>query len=177
MITINIPVYKISPHPDNPRKDVGDVSELAESIKKNGIMQNLTVIPKEEGITKTDQKKIFIGNPGEIDKDEFFERLTQLKATAYANKREDTVRMVIDMVPTFRHDALSGLKTVHHGQHDVHDDQVRTKSGRGLHRARAVGGHARGPAFRRDALRDGRGQLRCVFDHQNGMRFRRCGLC
>ena len=53
MITINIPVYKISPHPDNPRKDVGDVSELAESIKKNGIMQNLTVIPKEEGITKT----------------------------------------------------------------------------------------------------------------------------
>ncbi|MEA5051095.1 MAG: nucleoside-diphosphate sugar epimerase/dehydratase [Oscillospiraceae bacterium] len=61
----------------------------------------------EEGITKTDQKKIFIGNPGEIDKDEFFERLAALKATAYDNKREQTVRMVIDMVPTFRHDALA----------------------------------------------------------------------
>lgn len=32
-------------HPDNPRKDLGDVTELADSIKKNGIMQNLTVIP------------------------------------------------------------------------------------------------------------------------------------
>lgn len=44
----NIKLIKIEnlyPHPDNPRKDVGDVSELAESIKKNGIMQNLTVMP------------------------------------------------------------------------------------------------------------------------------------
>lgn len=42
---VNIKVENIYPHPDNPRKDVGDVTELAESIKKNGIMQNLTVIP------------------------------------------------------------------------------------------------------------------------------------
>ncbi|MBP3677411.1 MAG: ParB/RepB/Spo0J family partition protein [Agathobacter sp.] len=40
-----IKVQQLYPHPDNPRKEVGDVSELAESIKKNGIMQNLTVIP------------------------------------------------------------------------------------------------------------------------------------
>lgn len=32
-------------HPQNPRKSIGDVSELTESIRKNGIMQNLTVIP------------------------------------------------------------------------------------------------------------------------------------
>ena len=32
-------------HPQNPRKGVGDVTELADSIKKNGVMQNLTVIP------------------------------------------------------------------------------------------------------------------------------------
>lgn len=32
-------------HPENPRKDLGDLTELAESIKKNGLMQNLTVIP------------------------------------------------------------------------------------------------------------------------------------
>ena len=42
---INIKVGQLYPHPENPRKDIGDVSELAESIKKNGIMQNLTVIP------------------------------------------------------------------------------------------------------------------------------------
>ena len=34
---------ELYPHPDNPRKNVGDVSELAESIKHSGIMQNLTV--------------------------------------------------------------------------------------------------------------------------------------
>lgn len=40
-----LPISEIYPHPDNPRKDVGDISELAESIKANGIFQNLTVIP------------------------------------------------------------------------------------------------------------------------------------
>jgi ParB family chromosome partitioning protein len=39
-----IEVAKIHPHPDNPRKDLGDLSELAESIRHNGVMQNLTVV-------------------------------------------------------------------------------------------------------------------------------------
>ncbi len=46
---IMIPIDKLFPHPDNPRKDVGDVTELAESIKHSGIMQNLTVVPYEGG--------------------------------------------------------------------------------------------------------------------------------
>ncbi len=58
----------------------------------------------EEGITDTSKNKIFIGNPGDIDKDVFFERLAALKATAYANLRQEVVDMVIDMVPTFRHE-------------------------------------------------------------------------
>lgn len=37
----------IHPHPENPRKELGDLTELAESLKKNGVMQNLTVIPIE----------------------------------------------------------------------------------------------------------------------------------
>lgn len=40
-----IPVDRIYPHIDNPRKDLGDLTELAESIKAKGIMQNLTVVP------------------------------------------------------------------------------------------------------------------------------------
>lgn len=48
MIT-NIKIDKIFPHPDNPRKDLGDLSELAESIKAQGILQNLTVVPKRAG--------------------------------------------------------------------------------------------------------------------------------
>lgn len=42
---VNISMKEIYPHPDNPRKDLGDLTELSKSIKANGIMQNLTVIP------------------------------------------------------------------------------------------------------------------------------------
>lgn len=42
---IMLPIDTLHPHPDNPRKDVGNISELAESIKANGILQNLTVVP------------------------------------------------------------------------------------------------------------------------------------
>lgn len=40
-----IPVEMLHPHPDNPRKNIGDISELTESIRHSGIMQNLTVVP------------------------------------------------------------------------------------------------------------------------------------
>lgn len=42
--SVMIPVDQLQPHPDNPRKDVGDVTELTDSIKANGIFQNLTVL-------------------------------------------------------------------------------------------------------------------------------------
>ena len=41
-------ISDITPHPDNPRKDLGDLEELAESIEKTGIMQNLTVVPDDD---------------------------------------------------------------------------------------------------------------------------------
>ena len=40
-------IGKLKPHPKNPRTDVGDVSELAESIAANGIFQNLTVVKSD----------------------------------------------------------------------------------------------------------------------------------
>ncbi len=45
----NIPVDKIFPHPQNPRRNIGDITELANSIKESGVLQNLTVVPKDEG--------------------------------------------------------------------------------------------------------------------------------
>ncbi len=47
MIT-NIPINKLHAHPDNPRKQLGDLKELANSIKANGIFQNLTVVPNDD---------------------------------------------------------------------------------------------------------------------------------
>lgn len=43
-----IAIEKLHPHPNNPRKVIGDVSELAESIRTNGILQNLTVVPNND---------------------------------------------------------------------------------------------------------------------------------
>ena len=44
---VYIGIEHIHPHPENPRKDLGDLTELVESVKKLGVMQNLTVIPQE----------------------------------------------------------------------------------------------------------------------------------
>lgn len=59
-----IPIAALLPHPDNPRKDVGDISELTESIRKNGVMQNLTVIPTHGVPSEVEQTSyyVLIGN-------------------------------------------------------------------------------------------------------------------
>lgn len=49
-----IPIGKLWQHKDNPRKDLGDLVELTQSIKQSGIMQNLTVVemtPEEQVAT------------------------------------------------------------------------------------------------------------------------------
>ncbi|WP_110955190.1 ParB/RepB/Spo0J family partition protein [Anaerosinus massiliensis] len=56
----DIEISRIHPHYDNPRKDLGDLTELAESIKINGILQNLTVVPwfsKITGVGADDPKQ------------------------------------------------------------------------------------------------------------------------
>ena len=50
--TIPIDKALIDPHPDNPRKDLGDLDELIESIRMNGILQNLTVVPQDDEWTR-----------------------------------------------------------------------------------------------------------------------------
>ena len=42
---VMIPIEALTHHPDNPRKDLGDLKELIASIKVSGVMQNLTVVP------------------------------------------------------------------------------------------------------------------------------------
>ena len=45
---VQIPVDMLVPHPQNPRKDLGDLQELTDSIRENGIYQNLTVVPNPD---------------------------------------------------------------------------------------------------------------------------------
>ncbi len=61
-----IAVEKLHPHPNNPRKDLGDITELADSIKAQGVLQNLTVVPYEgstpDDFIKPDHYTIVIGH-------------------------------------------------------------------------------------------------------------------
>ena len=41
---VMLPIGQLHPHPDNPRKALGDLTELADSIRANGVFQNLTVV-------------------------------------------------------------------------------------------------------------------------------------
>lgn len=50
---------KLEQHPDNPRRDLGDLSELAASIKRQGLLQNLTVVPSPD---QPDKYRIVIGH-------------------------------------------------------------------------------------------------------------------
>lgn len=57
-----IAVDKLHPHPQNPRKVIGDVTELAESIKANGILQNLTVVPNNDNWDDKSDFTVVIGH-------------------------------------------------------------------------------------------------------------------
>lgn len=50
-IILSIAIDKLHPHPKNPRKDLGDLTELADSIKAVGVLQNLMVVPRLRDMT------------------------------------------------------------------------------------------------------------------------------
>ncbi|MEG1073788.1 MAG: nucleoside-diphosphate sugar epimerase/dehydratase [Ruthenibacterium sp.] len=58
----------------------------------------------EEGLRQTDNKKIFVGSPLQLNKNTFFDHLIALKEIAYSNNSENLVQALIDLVPTFHHE-------------------------------------------------------------------------
>lgn len=60
--TFELHVDQLEPHPNNPRKNLGDLTELTESIKKNGVLQNLTVVPITEGDEEWHHFRVLIGH-------------------------------------------------------------------------------------------------------------------
>lgn len=57
----------------------------------------------EEGLRKTDNRKIYIGAPLKLNNQTFFDHLMALKQIAYSNNSENLVQALTDMVPTFHH--------------------------------------------------------------------------
>ena len=57
---VMLPIENLLPNPLNPRKDLGDLTELADSIRTQGVLQNLTVVP--EPLEGQDKYRIIIGH-------------------------------------------------------------------------------------------------------------------
>lgn len=51
-----VPIEYLRHHPDNPRKDLGDLTELADSIRANGILQNLTVVSADKDLMSKEDR-------------------------------------------------------------------------------------------------------------------------
>ena len=63
MTSFEIPISDLRENPRNPRKDLGDLTELTNSIKRNGIRQNLIVTPiLDDDGEETDTYRIIAGH-------------------------------------------------------------------------------------------------------------------
>ncbi len=60
----------------------------------------------EEGITKTDNKKIYIGKPIEFSEDLFFRHLTHLYYAAQKNRKDEVEEIIAEVVPTYHHEKI-----------------------------------------------------------------------
>ena len=59
------------------------------------------LLMSEEGLAKTENKKIFIGKQIEINADEFIKNVKRIKEIAETNDSEQVVEYLHKMVPTF----------------------------------------------------------------------------
>ena len=56
----------------------------------------------EEGLTKTENNKIFIGKQVEIDTEAFLTKLDELREISYSNDNDKCVAYLEELVPTFK---------------------------------------------------------------------------
>ena len=57
---------------------------------------------KEEGLKKTNNNKIFIGQQTEVDVEKFSSQLDKLREDAYSNNNEKCVDTLAEIVTTFK---------------------------------------------------------------------------
>ena len=65
-----VPVDLIDPHPHNPRRDLGNLTELAASIREQGIQQNLLLVPSVAGrfLTAEEEERYGLTKAGGLSK-------------------------------------------------------------------------------------------------------------
>ena len=62
------------------------------------------LLMNEEGLKKTDNKKIYIGKPIEFSEDQFFIHLTHLYYAAQKNRKSRVEEIIAEVVPTYHHE-------------------------------------------------------------------------
>ena len=72
----------------------------------------------EEGITKTDNKKIYIGKPIEFSNDIFFKHLKHLYYAANRNCKDEVEKIIAEVVPTYHHE-INGTESLPEDIEDV----------------------------------------------------------
>lgn len=65
----------------------------------------------EEGITKTDNKKIYIGKPIEFNNDTFLKHLIHLYYSAQHNNKNEVEEIIAEIVPTYHHE-INGTESL-----------------------------------------------------------------
>ena len=88
---VMLPRNLLHPHPDNPRKNLGDLTELKESIKAHGVMQNLTVVPDDDD---EDGYKILIGHRRFAASDGILEDLPCVVAKGLSDRDQVGIMLV-----------------------------------------------------------------------------------
>ncbi|MCI9273361.1 MAG: polysaccharide biosynthesis protein [Clostridiales bacterium] len=61
------------------------------------------LLMSEEGMQKTDNKKIFIGRPIDVNREQFLQQLNTLHHYAMADDKKQVIAMLSNIVPTFHH--------------------------------------------------------------------------
>lgn len=82
---------------------VGEDIEIKFTGLRPGEKMYEELLMSEEGVKTTANKRIFIGNPIEMDEEKFFERLEKLGEAAN-NENQDIRAMVKELVPTYQYE-------------------------------------------------------------------------
>lgn len=69
------------------------------------------LLMEEEGLRKTENKKIFIGKQLEIEEKSFLEKLQTIQEYADRNDKDMVVALLADLVPTFQHKQPEKVET------------------------------------------------------------------
>lgn len=114
-----IEVSKLRPHPDNPRKELGDLTDLVESIKVHGILQNLTVVPDAyEALDEKSYPALIYTGFGDKETLDYFGGYESRDFPSYSNVAQ--LNAVYDWLISLGYEMSDDEKAMKDGTHEIY---------------------------------------------------------